>query len=334
MISRKKQHGFTLIEMLVALAVLTVALGATTVFITTIYRSQGYILQQGIAINEARQGIETMVKELREARMGDDGSYLIEKAEDYEIIFYSDIDKDGDIEKIRYFVYQSSSLVSDQDDCVSYSQGGSCSVNFDNFTSQPIETAQVEVCAEGDLNSSNEYVDISANGSYLGKICQSGCDQCAGQWQGCASFDVTDLAADGSISFIADGSSKVGSDGGGFCDWGQDNHSLKARFDFSWTETDMSQNVILRKGVINPTIYPVTYPSENEEVTILSQYIRNQLPVFRYFDGNGNELPAPARLEDTKLIRVHLIVNINPQRAPQDFELESSVQIRNLKTDL
>jgi len=328
-----KNKGFTLIEMLVTMAVFVIAMGAVSVFIVTSYRSQAYAFQQSTAIEEARKGIEIMVKELREATTGDNGAYIIESAQDYEIIFYSDIDKDGDTEKVRYFIYQSSAL-SNEGDCVSYSQGGTCNISFDNFTENPVELAQVEICAEGDLNGGNEYVSVSADGSYLGRICQSGCGQCSNQWQGCTDFDVTQLAADGSISFLADSSSAVGSGGGGFCDWQQNNHSFKAKFDFSWTETDTSANIILRKGVIEPTGYPIEYPAENEQVTILSQYLRNQMPIFRYFDGNSNELIAPARLEDTKLMRVHLIININPERAPSDFELESNVQIRNLKDNL
>jgi len=274
-----------------------------------------------------------MTKELREARMGDDGSYIIEKAEDYEIVFYSDIDKDGDTEKVRYFVYQSQTLGS-ANDCVSYSQGGSCNTDFPNFSGNIIETAQVEICVEGDLNGGNEYVDVFADGVSLGRLCAQGCNQCLGQWEGCSTFDVTAQAADGSVNFTADGSNAVGSSGGGFCDWQQNDHSLKAKFDFSWTETDTNPSIILKKGVIQPTSYPIEYPPENEQITNLSQYVRNQLPVFRYFDGDGVELAAPARLEDTKMIRTHLIINVNPERAPANFELESSVQIRNLKTNL
>lgn len=328
---RSPNIGFTLIETLVTVAIFVLALGAVASFIIVSYRSQAYVLQQSAAINQARKGIETMAKELREARIGDDGSYIIEKAEDYEIIFYSDIDKDGATERVRYFFYGSDSLT---DNCVSYSEGGSCQVNFPNFSSGLIDSAQVEVCVEGDLNGGDEYVEIFADGEQLGTLCQAGCGQCSEVWQGCTPFDVTSQVADGSILFVADGSPNVGSGGGGFCDWQEENHSLKARFILSWTETATDQTITLKKGVINPTGYPVEYPSDQEEITTLTQYIRNQLPIFRYFDGNGQELPVPARLEETKLIRLYLIVNINPERAPQDFELESNVQIRNLKTNL
>lgn len=325
------KKGFTIIETLVTVAIFTLALGAIVSAIIMTYRSQNYSFQQSLAINEARKGIETMVKELREAKMGDDGSYIIEKAEDYEISFYSDIDKDGDTERVRYSIYQSNSLTGD---CVSYIQGGSCNVDFHNFSSATIGSAEVEVCTEGDLNGGNEYVEVFADGDYLGTLCQAGCSQCAGAWQGCTTFDVTDQAADGSISFTADGSAAVGSWGSGFCDWQQPNHSMKARFIFSWTETAGGENVTLIKGVTNPVGYPVEYPQDQEKTSILSQYIRNQLPIFRYFDSNGQELAAPARLEETKLMRVHLVINVNPERAPQDFGLESNVQIRNLKTNL
>jgi len=329
--STKNKTGFTLIESLVAIAIFTLAMGAVVSFIIITYRSHAYTFQQSMAINEAKKGVETMVKELREAKMGDDGSYIIEKAEDYEIIFYSDIDKDGATERVRYFIYESNSLTGD---CVTYTSGGSCDVDFPNFSSGTIDSAKAEVCVEGDLNGGNEYVEIFADGEHLGTLCRSGCDQCAGVWQGCTTFDVTDQATDGSVLFTADASSAVGSWSGGFCDWQEENHSMKARFILSWTEAATGQSVTLKKGVIEPTGYPIQYPQDQEKISILSRYIRNQLPIFRYFDGNGQELSVPARLEETKLMRVYLVINVNPNRPPQDFELESNVQIRNLKTNL
>ncbi|MEA2113144.1 MAG: prepilin-type N-terminal cleavage/methylation domain-containing protein [Patescibacteria group bacterium] len=323
--------GFTLIETIITIAIFAFAMVAAASFIITIYKSHAYTFQQSTAINDARKGIEIMVKELREAKMGDDGSYVIEKADDHEIIFYSDIDKDGGVERVRYFVYESDSLTGD---CVGYAQGSSCNVNFPDFSSATIDSAQVEICVEGDLNGGNEYVKIFADGDELGTLCQTGCDQCASIWQGCATFDVTEQANNGSILFTADSSAAVGCWGSGFCDWQQENHSVKARFIFSWTETNSEQSATLKKGVINPSEYPIEYPQDQEEISILSQYVKNTLPVFRYFDGNGNELAAPARLGETKLMRVYLLINVNPERAPQYFELESNVQIRNLKTNL
>jgi type II secretory pathway pseudopilin PulG len=198
------QKGLSLIESLVTLAIFILVLAGVVELVLGGYRAYYYTFQQAQAISEARYGVETMVKEIREARAGDDGSYIIEKAEDYEFIFYSDIDKDGDTERVRYFL--------------------------------------------------------------------------------------------------------EGSD--------------------------------FKKGVIDPTGDPPVYitdpedPEYSEKIFILSKYVRNQPPIFHYFDGSLQELPPPARLKDTKLMRVYLVVNIDPNRPPQDFVLESDVQLRNLKTNL
>lgn len=191
-------RSFTLIETIITIVIFALLMGVVSGFIVLGYRTQSYSFQQSMAIGEARKGIETMVKEIREARGGDDGSYIIEKAEDYEFIFYSDIDKDEATERVRYFV-------------------------------------------EG---------------------------------------------------------------------------------------TDF------KKGVIDPAGLPISYLPENEEVFVLSAYVRNQPPIFRYFDGDGLELSVPTRLKDTKLMRVYLVINVDLNRPPQDFALESAVQIRNLKTNL
>jgi len=191
--------GFTLIETIMTIVIFAFVAGVISASVVMIYKTQGYSFQQSMAINEARKGIETMVKEIREARPGDDGSYIIENAENYQFIFYSDIDKDTVTERVRYFI---------------------------------------------------------------------------------------------------DGS------------------------DF-------------KKGVTEPTGWPIIYSPQNEEIFVLSQYVRNQPPIFHYYDGNNNEIiELPARLKETKLMKVYLVINVNVNRPPQDLILESSVQIRNLKDNL
>ncbi|KKT17469.1 MAG: hypothetical protein A2654_01400 [Candidatus Nealsonbacteria bacterium RIFCSPHIGHO2_01_FULL_43_31] len=192
------KQAFTLIEVMVTVAIFTLITGVIAAFILTGYKIHGYTFQQSIAIDEARRGIEAMVKEIRESQPGEDGSYIIDKAEDYQFSFYSDIDKNEVIERVRYFI---------------------------------------------------------------------------------------------------DGTN-------------------------------------LKKGITYPSGFPVQYLSATEKITTLSQYVRNQPPIFHYFDGDNVELPSPARLKDTKLMKVRLIINVNPDRPPQDFELESAVQLRNLKTNL
>ena len=98
------KKGFTLIETLVAIVVFTISLGAVSGLIVTSYRHYENVWQQALATNEARTGVEVMIKQIREARPGDDGSYPIVLAGDKEFSFFSDIDEDGETEKVRYFL--------------------------------------------------------------------------------------------------------------------------------------------------------------------------------------------------------------------------------------
>lgn len=191
--------GFTLIEtilMIMVFIIIIVALFSAIVRGLDIYR---FSAEQAYSVDEARRGIEVMVKEIRSAQPGDDGSYVIEKANDFEFAFFADIDHDLQTEKVRYYL-----------------------------------------------------------------------------------------------------------DGTNF-----------------------------KKGVVEPSGSPIQYPLENEQLTILSRYVRNPPPVFRYFNGDGEELTELAiRLSDTKMMRVSLVINIDPNRPPVEFYLESDVQLRNLKTNL
>jgi len=100
----KKNNGFTLIETLVVLGVFIFALGAVTSFLIYTYKAENYSVTQALAIDSARKGVNNFTKEIREAIQSDSGTYLLEKCEDFEVIFYGDIDSDNDIEKIHYFL--------------------------------------------------------------------------------------------------------------------------------------------------------------------------------------------------------------------------------------
>jgi len=326
------EKSFTLIETLVTVGVFTLMLTMTSGFIMKAYQVYGYTWRQSLVIAEARRGVETMIKEIREARQGENGSYPIERAGDKEFIFYSDTDNDGQTERVRYF-YGTVSSGSQTQNCVTFSRGGSCSVNFANFYTGTPKTAQLKVSVEGDLGNGNEYAQITADGITLGNLCRSGCSDCAATWQGTTIYDVTTAAADNALLLVADATSTVDP----ICNWQEPNHALKAQFELSWTEEISDAQHELKKGVIKPAVGTggkIEYPPDQERITVLSRYIRNAPPIFEYFDADGNKITDyPARLADTKVMKVYLIVNADPNRPPDNFELESSVQLRNLKSE-
>ena len=93
-------------------------------------------------------------------------------------------------------------------------------------------------------------------------------------------------------------------------------------------------------GVTNPlATMPVTYPASDDTVSVLANYIVNTDvdPVFYYYNENypgdaiNNPLVTPINVQDVRLIRVHLLMNIDPVRAPNNVNIESFADLRNLE---
>ena len=322
----KNQRGFTLVETMVTIFILVIITGLVFGSIAFLYQTQSFAWQQSVAVDEARRGIKTMVREIREARTGDDGSYPIEKADDKEFIFYADIDKDGATERVRYYIGTAGSGAQSQE-CVVLTTGGSCNVIFSDFFEGDLISAQIKVSTEGDFGWNNkEFAEISADGIYLNSICRTGCTDCPGVWQGDVIFDITNQASDNYLDILADADNDVDN----LCNWVEPNHAMKTKVELTWEEDNPALGHYFMKGVTDPV--DNSYSEENEVVTVVSAYVRNAPPIFEYYDINGGLITEyPARLSDTKLMKLHLIVNVNPDRAPDDLELKSYVQLRNLR---
>lgn len=100
----KKTKGFTIIEMLVVISIFTLIMTAISSSILYFYRSNKIILEQAYAINSARKGIEFMVRDIKETVYSDEGAYPIISMDANSFYFYSDIDRDDSVERVRYFI--------------------------------------------------------------------------------------------------------------------------------------------------------------------------------------------------------------------------------------
>lgn len=204
----QSSNGFTVIELLTVIGILLVVMTAVYAVSITGFKNQFFMQELNDAAEEAKRGIEVMVAEIREAANGDDGSYPIVSAQNFELIFFSNIDEDGLTERVRYFL---------------------------------------------------------------------------------------------------------------------DNSQLK-------------------RGITKPAGFPLAYnPEANEAVETLVSYVSNDFgsePIFFYYNQNypgdeaNNPLTTPANLLAVRAIKIRLFTNVNLERAPDDIELSSFVQIRNLKTNL
>jgi len=103
---KAKNSGFTLIEILVTVAITAIIAGSIITLIYISYRSRFVTFQNLINVDDANRNISTMIRELRNVRAGENGAYPLEKALDQEIVFYSDIDYDGQSERVRYTLNQ------------------------------------------------------------------------------------------------------------------------------------------------------------------------------------------------------------------------------------
>jgi len=100
----KKNSGFTLIEILVVSVVIVILGGAILGLNIMIGQTQTTAFRSFTTVDQTNASVSSIVKEIRTAQYGDNGAYPIEYADTQNIIFYSDIDVDGDSEKVSYFM--------------------------------------------------------------------------------------------------------------------------------------------------------------------------------------------------------------------------------------
>lgn len=68
------------------------------------------------------------------------------------------------------------------------------------------------------------------------------------------------------------------------------------------------------------------------ETDIIAQFINNQaIPIFTYYDDNNL---VTANINEIRLVKVFLMVNVTPIIMPNDYEIETDIQLRNLKDNL
>jgi prepilin-type N-terminal cleavage/methylation domain-containing protein len=96
---------------------------------------------------------------------------------------------------------------------------------------------------------------------------------------------------------------------------------------------------LLKRGITNPVAgTPVTYPANDDTVTTIATYVVNASsePLFSYYnkdypgDMGNNPLSGTISLGDVRLIRVWVRMNIDPIKAPNNINIESFAELRNL----
>lgn len=89
-----------------------------------------------------------------------------------------------------------------------------------------------------------------------------------------------------------------------------------------------------RKGVIISSGDPPAYAVLSESVSLVSDNVRNAVigtPTFTYYDKGGALMSDYTKIGDVGFVLVRMVVNVHPERTPEDYELRSSAALRNVR---
>lgn len=206
-VRRKRLKGLTLVEMLVAIFILSAGMLGFSLLFSASWKSNKFILETGVTSIQVNRASAGIINNLRKVRQADNGDYPIESADDFDIQVYLDIDNDGVTERVHYW-----------------------------------------------LDDPNDR---------------------------------------------------------------------------------------LMRGIREPSnAQPPTYAAGDETTSIIAEYIVNDAtqPLFYYYNENypgdtvNNPLATPASIGDIRLVRVLIRMNIDPIKAPNNINIESFVDLRNLES--
>lgn len=98
-----KNNGFTLVEVLVAIGIFAMVIGGMTAILSYSFKANKIVWEQLSTQNEGRKVVSDLINELRSANNSSLGASTLAEAGAQQIIFYSNIDADSYLEKVRYF---------------------------------------------------------------------------------------------------------------------------------------------------------------------------------------------------------------------------------------
>lgn len=97
-------RGFTLMEMLVVVALTGLVGVGLLSMISYFYRSNAYLLEATSAVDSASRGVRDSLTLLRGASYGEDGAYPLMAAATSSVTFYANGDGDESIERVRLYL--------------------------------------------------------------------------------------------------------------------------------------------------------------------------------------------------------------------------------------
>jgi prepilin-type N-terminal cleavage/methylation domain-containing protein len=101
---RKHQSGFTAIEILISSVILGMVIITSYGFWRYFSESFQFSFGKSVSLSDVSRTTQRMVRELREAQESESGAYPLDTVLDNEIVFYADVDDDGQSERVHYWL--------------------------------------------------------------------------------------------------------------------------------------------------------------------------------------------------------------------------------------
>jgi hypothetical protein len=94
----------TVVEMLIATFIFVLITIGSVILLNQIYKRHGFAMEQGRSVSQVQQNVKIMVDEIRRASVADSGAYPIQNAENFDLVFFADIDNDHVAERVHYYL--------------------------------------------------------------------------------------------------------------------------------------------------------------------------------------------------------------------------------------
>lgn len=99
---QKKKSGITFIEVVVTIAILVSSIGIFTLLFLRSWEMHKFSFSVAQMQVETTQALQGMVDTIRNARQADSGAFPLATVDNNELVFYTNIDGDDEIERVRY----------------------------------------------------------------------------------------------------------------------------------------------------------------------------------------------------------------------------------------
>src|SRR3990170_286519 len=97
-------QGFTLVEFVLATFIFAALAAGMAIMGAYYFQNYAFSFEEQQAISHAQLALTNIVREIREARPGDNGAWPLIDLQETSFVFYSDVTNDGRSDRVRYFL--------------------------------------------------------------------------------------------------------------------------------------------------------------------------------------------------------------------------------------